>query len=145
MTFYVDVNCSVCKTTFGMPRELYNVLQAGAGKLTWYCPYGHPRTFVQGETDEDKLRRERDRLTQKLAEKDDEIRSAWASANQQAEWRKAGERKLSAAKGQITKIKKRVHQGVCPCCNRQFANLQFHMHAKHPGYVDQPTADEAVH
>ena len=27
---------------------------------------------------------------------------------------------------------KRVHNGVCPCCNRSFQNLQKHMKTKHP-------------
>ena len=30
------------------------------------------------------------------------------------------------------RIEKRIHAGVCPCCNRSFPNLQRHMAAKHP-------------
>lgn len=31
-------------------------------------------------------------------------------------------------------IKKRVGNGVCPCCNRTFENLSRHMSCKHPEY-----------
>lgn len=30
---------------------------------------------------------------------------------------------------------KRIHNGVCPCCNRSFVNLQRHMKTKHPEVV----------
>lgn len=41
---------------------------------TFYCPNGHSLTF--GDTELDKLRRERDRLAQRVAEKDDAIARA---------------------------------------------------------------------
>lgn len=43
-------------------------------------------------------------------------------------------RQLSAARGQVTRIKNRVGNGVCPCCNRSFGNLHRHMQTKHPGW-----------
>jgi hypothetical protein len=97
-------------------------------EISFFCAYGHSAIFKEGETEETKLRRERDRLTQQLAEKNDEI-------NRQRELREAAERRTSAAKGQITKIKNRVGHGVCPCCNRTFENLQRHMTSKHPTFT----------
>jgi ribosomal protein L37AE/L43A len=41
------------------------------------------------------------------------------------------ERSHSATKGQLTKVKKRISNGVCPHCNRSFANLARHMQSKH--------------
>ncbi|WP_159103999.1 hypothetical protein [Rhodopseudomonas sp. B29] len=49
--------------------------------------------------------------------------------------REAAERRAAAARGQVTKIKNRVGHGVCPCCNRTFANLARHMAGEHPGYT----------
>lgn len=40
----------------------------------------------------------------------------------------------AATKGQLTKTKKRIANGVCPCCNRSFANLERHMAGQHPDY-----------
>ncbi len=135
---FVAVHCSECDLYFGMPREFYNVMKTGAGRLTWYCPNGHPRVFAKGESEADKLRRERDQLKQEQAWYEDRLKAERAS-------RETVERKLSASKGQITKIKKRAAAGVCPCCNRQFVDLARHMAGKHPGFVAEPTADEHVH
>ena len=75
------------------------------------------------ETSErEKLRRERDQLKQQLAYKDDEI----------------------AAKGkQLTRLQKRIHAGVCPCCNRTFTNVARHMKTKHPNVVSLPQKQTA--
>jgi len=43
-------------------------------------------------------------------------------------------RRVSAARGRVTKIKRRVQHGVCPCCNRTFSNLASHMKTKHPEF-----------
>jgi DNA repair exonuclease SbcCD ATPase subunit len=48
--------------------------------------------------------------------------------------RDAVARSASALKGVVTKKKKqldRVINGVCPCCNRHFKNLQRHMDDVH--------------
>lgn len=100
----------------------------GLNGISYSCAYGHAQYLCKGESDETKLRRERDRLTQRLAEKDDEIK-------RQRELREGAERQLSAAKGRVTRIKNRVSNGVCPCCNRTFENLQRHMHSKHPTFT----------
>ena len=50
-------------------------------------------------------------------------------------------RRRAAAKGQLTKVKKRVGNGVCPCCTRSFTDLARHMESKHPAYVERPNAD----
>jgi chemotaxis response regulator CheB len=44
-------------------------------------------------------------------------------------------REHSATRAQLTKTKKRVANGVCPCCNRTFKQLARHMKAKHPEFV----------
>lgn len=120
--------CCRCKTDIWMPEALYESAKAGAPNVTFYCPYGHPQVFAVGETDEQKLRRERDRLFQRIAEKDDEIK-------RQRDLREGTERQLSATKGVVTRIKNRVGHGVCPCCTRSFANLARHMQTQHAGFA----------
>ncbi len=44
-------------------------------------------------------------------------------------------RKAAAARGQLTKTKKRIAKGICPCCNRSFVNLERHMTGQHPDYA----------
>lgn len=137
MTSFVTITCWKCKVQYGMTDEFYRVAKQMADNTTFYCPNGHGAAFSVGETDEDKMRRERDRAVQKLAEKDDELRRAWATANQQSEFRKEAERKAAAARGQVAKIKKRASAGICPCCNRHFTQLERHMGSKHPDYLKE--------
>ena len=105
--------------------------------ISFCCPYGHSAHYPAGPTIEDKLRQERDRLAQRVAEKDDEITRQRSRAD-------ATERRLSAAKGRVTRIKNRVVHGVCPCCNRTFGDLQRHMASKHAGYAKSEDAEVTV-
>ncbi len=98
----------------------------GPNGIQFYCPYGHVQHYIQGETEADKLRRERDRLQQRIAQKDDEIKDL--------------ENRRRAAVGQVTKLRNRVGNGVCPCCSRNFANLARHMHTKHPDWAAEAAA-----
>lgn len=120
--------CITCKCQVWIPNALHEAAHAAAGKLSFYCSYGHEMVFSRGESELDKIRRERDRLTQRLAEKDDEI-------TRQRERTDAAERRRAAAQGQVTKIKNRVGNGVCPCCNRTFQNLANHMAHQHPTFT----------
>lgn len=119
--------CAQCKCEVWIPNELYSAAKASE-KIGFHCAYGHPLVFPKGESEADKLRRERDRLAQRIAQKDDEI-------TRQREMREAAERRASAARGQVTKIKNRVGHGVCPCCNRTFGNLASHMMNQHPNFI----------
>jgi hypothetical protein len=110
-----------------IPDALYEAAQHGRGTVSFYCAYGHGQMFAVGETEADKLRRERDRLQQRLAQKDDEI--AFQRKN-----REEVERRLSATKGVVTRLRNRVGAGVCPCCTRTFGNLARHMQSEHPSF-----------
>lgn len=123
----VAITCWRCKCEYALPVALYQAAKASE-RINFYCPYGHEAHYPAGETNEDKLRRERDRLAQRLVEKDDAIKF-------QREQREKAERQLSATKGVVTKIKKRVGNGVCPCCNRSFHNVARHMQSEHPEWT----------
>ena len=123
----VQTTCWKCKTAYYLPDELYRAAQASEN-ISFYCPYGHSAHYPAGETEEDKLRRERDRLRQQIAERDDAVRAERTR-------RETVERRLVAQRGVVTRIKNRVGHGVCPCCSRTFENLQRHMHSKHPEYA----------
>lgn len=113
--------CFKCKCQMWIPDDLNGAALRARGEIPFYCAYGHRQYYIEGESEETKLRRERDRLNQRIAEKDDEI--------------KALEGRRRAAVGQVTKIKNRVGHGVCPCCSRTFENLARHMGSKHPTYT----------
>lgn len=120
LTTYVVIDCCQCGALFGIPNDVDDeLLRTGR---SFYCPNGHPQHYT--ESTETKLQAERDknaRITAQL----DQMRAD----------RDAMERSRNATKGQLTKVKKRVASGVCPCCNRTFADLAAHMANKHPKYV----------
>jgi len=120
--------CCTCKTPFAISDQLHTVMLQRAENGSFYCPNGHAQCYASGETELDKMRRERDRLAQQIAYKDDVIRDVRND-------RDSAQRRLWAARGQITKIKKRVGNGVCPCCSRTFTNLARHMASQHSEYV----------
>ena len=109
-------DCVNCGCIFGVPAGFTE--QRRKDKRDFYCPNGHSMSYTESEAD--KLRRERDRLTQRLAQKDDEIKDL--------------ENRRRAAFGQVTKLRKRIGNGVCPCCTRSFTNLQRHMKTEHPDF-----------
>lgn len=118
---FESVECGECGTHFAMTAlMLRNRREDGA---TFYCPLGHGRLYR--ETEVQKLKRQ---LDQK--EKDLE----WARAQ-----RARSDKQVISMKGQVTKIKNRVGNGVCPCCNRTFQNLNRHMSHKHPEFKKEKT------
>lgn len=93
---------------------------------TFYCPNGHQQWFP-GKSETEKLRDELLRERQKLDQ-------AKADAEYQRNERARAERQASAARGQVTKLKRRASKGMCPCCNRYFGNLHRHMATQHPEF-----------
>lgn len=121
----VDICCANCGIIFGVPAHWQSSRQED-GK-TFYCPNGHTQVYSQVNSEKEKLRRERDLLAQRVAQRDDEIK-------RQRELREAAERREAAQKANVTKLKKRASAGICPCCNRTVQALQRHMASKHPEF-----------
>lgn len=113
--------CAACGIEFGMPAQ-YNSARREDGK-SFYCPNGHSLSYGNGENE--KLRRERDRLKQQQARWDDERRELQGRIEAEG-------RRRAAARGQVTRLKNRAKAGLCPCCNRHFTNLERHMASQHP-------------
>jgi hypothetical protein len=128
---YSGIKCCDCGIAFGVP-PVWDKARRNDHR-SFYCPNGHSLSY-KGESEAEKLRRERDLLKQLIAEKNDDI-------CHEREKREAAERQLAAQKGQVTKLKKRAAAGVCPCCNRTFSQLAAHMRQKHPTYLDPATKD----
>lgn len=85
-----------------------------------YCPLGHQ--FSWNETEADRQRKRAERAEARESRRIAELDQANAS--------------LRTTKGVVTKLKKRVGKGVCPCCNRHFANVERHMTTQHPEVAD---------
>lgn len=100
-------------------------------KTAFYCPNGHQQGFYGPNELERKNRELASKLERTEAQVEAERRMRHAAENEAAFQR----RSAAARKGQITKIKNRIAQGVCPvggCKRSGFLNVQNHIHQKHP-------------
>ncbi len=126
MAQFVEVACYKCKEPFGVERATHAVLLRT--HQNFWCPHGHSQAYIEGESEETKLRRERDRLKQSIAYEQDRTREAREDAEHQR-------RRANGYKGHAAKITKRAKAGVCPCCNRTFQQLARHMATQHPQFT----------
>jgi hypothetical protein len=119
--------CAACGITFGAPAFFLDTRREN--HEAYYCPNGHSLWFPQ-QSDAEKARAEAEKY-KKLWK--DEQRYASDVLSE----RNAAQKQLRAAKGQMTKLKQRVANGVCPCCHRSFVNLHRHMAGQHPDYTKE--------
>ena len=108
--------CGKCGIVWAMPRRFIDARRED--KATFYCPNGDPRVF--SESTAERLRRdlERERQVREAAE---------ARAGK-------AEHGLAQVTTAHRKMRQRVMNGVCPCCNRSFGNLREHMKTEHPDF-----------
>lgn len=119
---YTTTSCCVCGVHFALSED-YDRARRGDHK-SFYCPNGHPLSYTGPS--------EAEKRAQRLQ------REVEAAAAQAHFWRNEQERtkrQLISAKGQLTKTKRRVANGVCPCCDRSFVNVARHMATQHPDYT----------
>lgn len=116
------VTCPECGVPYGLAEEFRAAREKD--HRNWFCPNGHSLWF----SDQDE-RAEAVRLKDQL----DRQRVRETALRDQLD---STERSRRAYKGKVTQIKRRVGRGVCPCCNRTFADLGRHMEGQHPEYAD---------
>lgn len=102
------VVCCSCGIPFGLPVNYKRKLLETHGDF--YCPNGHTLVF-NGESKSEKLQR-------LLRQKENELAQKIATNIQ--------------LDNQLTKIKKDISQGKCPCCGKTYKRLANHMARKHP-------------
>jgi hypothetical protein len=108
--------CCVCGTAFYMDETLY-FNRKKDGQLFW-CPNGHEQHYTETDTTRlAKANAELERLHSQLAIEKDQHRAAVADLN---------------------RLKERTKNGICPCCNRHFTNLERHIRSKHKSFVKLP-------
>lgn len=123
--FYVT-DCASCGVVFAMPKSLEQRRRADGA--SFYCPNGHSMLFRETEVT---------KLEKRLAAQREH--SEWLAAERQRAKDEAARarRQASAARGQLTKLRNRVANGVCPQggCKRSFTNLHDHVRTCHPDLV----------
>lgn len=124
--------CGHCGIMYAAPRRMMDEgRRLGEWKITVHCPNGHPEGW--GDDPTAKAQRERDRARDEAAAQRAYRQQAEASARAQ---RAAATR----ARNERNKDRRRVANGVCPCCGRTFKQLARHMKSKHPDFVEEAKA-----
>jgi hypothetical protein len=125
ITIKLDVlTCGNCGIGFGVDEKV--IAQRRRDHQTFYCPNGCPRHYPH-ESTEERYKRLYNFAETRLTHTRDQLEST--------------ERSRRAYKGQVTRIRRRVGKGVCPCCNRSFQDLASHMEAKHPDYGSESVTE----
>ena len=121
-TWFETESCCNCGMAFAMEVDFQK--RRRADHKLFYCPAGHAQHYT-GASAEQKLQRE---LAQKQRDLDEARHRAARAENERANIQKA-HRKMRA----------RVVNGVCPCCNRSFENLRMHMQTQHADFGKEST------
>ncbi|MGB1561607.1 MAG: helix-turn-helix domain-containing protein [Sinimarinibacterium flocculans] len=114
---FVVRECGGCGVLFAMTAEYDQ--QRVKDRKGWYCPNGCCRVYT-GKSEAERLREELERKQRAL---DAERGRAIALEQQRDQIAKAHR-----------KMRDRVRNGVCPCCDRTFQNLMAHMRTEHPDF-----------
>lgn len=121
--------CITCGIPYVVPQVVIDKQREVGGFHT--CHAGHSQGWRESDSERAKrreareaIRRDRDRLQQLVAQKDDEIRDA--------------RRQTKTATAKIKRLAERAKAGICPCCTRHFTNLERHMASKHK---EEPNAN----
>jgi hypothetical protein len=132
------LECINCGITFAFPSG-YNA-RLRETHANFYCPNGHAQAYL-GKTEAEKLRdqlaKERQQLDQLKADRDwyrERLDESKGKEQQTSN-------RLRAHKGIVTKLRKRVADGKCPCCHRKFKDLRDHMKAAHPDWNPEKGAE----
>ena len=118
---FTIISPACCGVPFAMNDDM--VQSRESNHKTWYCPNCGCRRHFAKLSREEQLERQ--------------LHYARELSESRAQQLKTADYQRRAAKANLTKYKKRVGKGVCPCCNRTFQNLARHMASQHPDQVEQ--------
>lgn len=116
------ITCWSCVIDFGIGADFMDRRRKD-GEV-FYCPNGHGNYYNKGKTAE--------QVAREKAEA--ELAAARSLAARESERRRQAEGERAAARGEVTQLRTRIGNGVCPCCNRTFADLGQHIAGEHPDF-----------
>jgi len=123
MTNYVDDlyldthECGGCGIVFAMTQDF--IRERKEDHKRWYCPNGCCRIFTSKSKEQ--------KLKEKLAKKQSELEREQSNVIHL-------KKTVKKVASNYQRMRDRVKNGVCPCCDRTFQNLFNHMKTKHPDF-----------
>jgi len=126
-TSLTAIHCGECGGTYALDSRYYKEKTECGG--FWICPYCRCEWGIPADGTE--IARLKRKLEYQEAQTDTERRRLHSERDRHTRT----QRQLSATRGVVTRTKKRIACGTCPCCKRRFTNLQRHMETQHPKYA----------
>lgn len=114
--------CCNCGIPFAMESDFQR--RRRNDHETFWCPAGHAQHYT-GKSEEQRLHEQLEATRRRLE-------------NAQLNVDRARFEREAIAKAH-RKMRNRVMNGVCPCCNRSFDNLRRHMSDQHPDFGSPQT------
>lgn len=115
--------CYKCGVPFCFSEDFYKRRQDDGH--SFFCPNGHSQHYTESTVQKLQKQIEQEKKRREWAE---------SSKNMYRDKLESERRSKAAIRGQLTRTKKRIQNGICPCCKRTFQNLMRHMKTKHPNY-----------
>ncbi len=130
-TTLMTLECPCCNMLFAITNRF--MADRRVDGAIFYCPQGHRQSYNEPEVD--RLKKQVARMTAESDQMQARLKTVRAERDSNA-------RKVIAQKAAKTRIKNRIKNGVCPCCNRYFENVHKHMQNQHPEEFVSSPADK---
>lgn len=117
---FTQHECGSCGIPFFVPTKWLKNKINNKGDYT--CPNGCMRTFI-GKSEAEKVKEQLEKYKQEVQGEKEALTNRLLDVINE--------------KSQLEKKLNRVHNGVCPCCNRAFKDLHRHMKTKHPELLNK--------
>lgn len=121
---YTDLEVEVCTcgVLFAAPAHMLKTKRHDGS--SFYCPNGHSLSY-----DGDKKR-----LEQRVRQAEERETRLRARLDQEEAHARAQKARATRFKNDRDRIRARISEGVCPCCNRTFKQVAAHMKRQHPEF-----------
>lgn len=127
-TTFEVLTCIKCGSSYAAPEQFFD-RQREQGGFHHCVQCGHRQGWSKERSKLAQAQREAEQARRRMVIHQEE-------AARQRRAKESAQRRLSATRGVVTRIKNRVGKGICPCCNRSFQNLRRHMANQHPEWTD---------
>lgn len=122
------LNCH-CGIHFAIPSDLHRRAK-NSSSVKFYCPMGHVCVYRDDENT---------RLKAQLDQAQADAQWQQRRGDRLLNDLEATRRSAAAVKGHLTRMRKRVANGVCPVpdCKRSFKQVERHIRSQHAGWLEE--------
>jgi hypothetical protein len=117
--FYLE-HCYNCGVAFAFPVSFHK--ERKRDRLPFFCPNGHAQFYTKSAEQEVR------------EQKEDMERTLQAKLNHANHRALVAEKAAKKAIADKRRVERRIAHGVCPCCNKAFADIANHILTEHKDF-----------